>query len=765
MFQELNETLESAKEDFQILTNERNELEEQLEISEKYVALKDEQLKDLSAQLRSCRSKLLEQSQHLDGKDETISKLNLHCHELEEEIKALKQTVVTNQEWLSESRRNLEKSEIKCQDFETAIEEQKSSLEEWGSKCQNYETIIEEQKSSLEEWGSKCKNYETVIEEQKTSLEEWGAKCQNYETIIEEQKTSLEEWGAKCQNYETVIEEQKSSILEWESKYQDIEATNLHLLQRVEELGRSRQDLESVVKEYDAESFNSHKDRALELERSLTELECQLKETSASYQDSQKTIEKLKMTLKESESSRLQATSIHIKNVSLLEISLEECKSQLKDLKDSHKDSLEKVKGFEKELVESESLIQSLRQQVLLHSEETALKEAALAERDAKLRDLEKSEQVYMVKVKDLEKTLEDLNSRLETVKLVHEKKREEEIETLQKEVKNLLQCNLSLKEELDVKMAEVTRLEKEIKNHQTSGLCDDRKQLYTNYEVQVESLKVQLQAYKEEGILAEVFRSEVNKKTQEIERLKEENEQMHQEIDFHAKEMDQLKSRRDQQFKAYEDLLKNAREETEREKKELSHFQEILYKTTPNSLRKESHVELDQLRREIDDKDRELSYYKEKVAKQEERVKKYQKELMSRSETFKQPLERAASATRIPTPASSRRPLRTQLDENSSARRSSRQKKKCVKQILPPPMAVSSDFEEQSEEKGKKKSSRRKLYSHTDEEVHLTGITVQIWIRPSKGEFPFSVLDLYLVMSQRTTSWSEPEGQDWPFC
>nr|CAD7416090.1 unnamed protein product [Timema poppensis] len=114
------------------------------------------------------------------------------------------------------------------------------------------------------------------------------------------------------------------------------------------------------------------------------------------------------------------------------------------------------------------------------------------------------------------------------------------------------------------------------------------------------------------------------------------------------------------------------------------------------------------------------------KVAKQEERVKKYQKELMSRSETFKQPLERSASTTRIPTPASSRRPLRTQLDENSSSRRSSRQRKKCVKQILPPPMAVSSDFEEESEEKEKKKSSRRKLYNHTDEEVHLTGINVQ---------------------------------------
>nr|CAD7572321.1 unnamed protein product [Timema californicum] len=757
--EELNETLESAKEDFQILTNERNELEEQLEISEKYAALKSEELKDLSAQLRSCRSKLLEQSQHLDGKDETIFKLNSHCHELEEEIKALKQTLVTNQEWLSESRRNLEKSENKCQDFEITIKEQKSSLEEWESKCQNYEITIKEQKTSL---------------------------------------------------------------LEWESKYQDIEATNLHLLKRVEELERSLQDLKSVVKEYDVESLYSHKDKVLELERSLTELECRLKETSASYQDSQETIEILKKTLNESESSLLQATSIHKENVSALEISLAECKSQLKDMKDSYEDSLGKVKRFEKELVESESLIQSLSQQVLLYSEEKALKEAALAERDAKLKDLETSEQVYMAKVKDLEmseevymakvkdlemseevymakvkdletseqvymakvkdletseqaymakvkdletseqvymakvkdleKTLEDLNSRLETVKLVHDK-REEEINTLQKEVKNLLQCNLSMKEELDGKIAEVARLEQEIKTHQASKLCDDRKQLYSNYEVQVENLKVQLQAYKEEGVLAEVFRSEVNKKTQEIERLKEENEQMHQEIDFHTKEMDQLKSRRDQQFKAYEDLLKNAREETEREKKELSHFQEILYKTTPNSLRKESHAELEQLRREIDDKDRELSYYKEKVAKQEERVKKYQKEvnvviiiiifrlfhpcgssgtsssipLMSRSETFKQPLERSASTTRIPTPASSRRPLRTQLDENSSSRRSSRQRKKCVKQILPPPMAVSSDFEEESEEKEKKKSSRRKLYNHTDEEVHLTGINVQV--------------------------------------
>ncbi|XP_072744875.1 uncharacterized protein [Anoplolepis gracilipes] len=169
-------------------------------------------------------------------------------------------------------------------------------------------------------------------------------------------------------------------------------------------------------------------------------------------------------------------------------------------------------------------------------------------------------------------KRLLELENRLEDV-ILKEQEKDTEIMTLQKELKHMIQKNENTE-----------MMETELKG--TINELSQMKETLLQKEQYVKELNIRLENSERNAKIFKLLDENAKERQLEIERLRDINDELRNNLTQREREMDAFMKNRDETVIKYEGLVKNQQEELERQKREVMRYQELFRRQltpTPN--------------------------------------------------------------------------------------------------------------------------------------------------------------------------------------
>lgn len=159
-------------------------------------------------------------------------------------------------------------------------------------------------------------------------------------------------------------------------------------------------------------------------------------------------------------------------------------------------------------------------------------------------------------------KRLLELENRLDDITL-KEQEKDTEIMTLQKELKRMIQRN----ENTEI-------MEAELKS--TINELTQTRETLSQKEQYVKELNIRLENFERNAKILSLLEENAKERQQENERLRNTNDELRNNLTQREREMDAFMKNRNETMTKYENLVKNQQEELERQKREVTRFQEL---------------------------------------------------------------------------------------------------------------------------------------------------------------------------------------------
>lgn len=178
-------------------------------------------------------------------------------------------------------------------------------------------------------------------------------------------------------------------------------------------------------------------------------------------------------------------------------------------------------------------------------------------------------------------KRLLELENRLDGITL-KEQEKDTEIITLQKELKRMIQRNENTE-----------MMETELKT--TINELTQTRETLLQKEQYVKELSIRLENFERNAKILSLLEENAKERQQDNERLRNINDELRNTLAQREREMDAFMKNRNETMTKYEVLVKNQQEELERQKREVTRFQELFLTPTPNKDNKklQNHIKL----------------------------------------------------------------------------------------------------------------------------------------------------------------------------
>ncbi|PNF38801.1 hypothetical protein B7P43_G12025 [Cryptotermes secundus] len=293
--------------------------------------------------------------------------------------------------------------------------------------------------------------------------------------------------------------------------------------------------------------------------------------------------------------------------------------------------------------------------------------------------------------------------------------------QTHQKEIENLNHINNELEDKLSaLEKAEKTAIKEMISAQNCAE--EHRKLLEENTltsQKEISKLKTQLQSCMDNAEFVRLLKEELEGKSFKFEQLENENECLKKSLEVKEVEMVHFKENRDSLLKAYENMLKKEKEDTERYKREVQRYQQMFLKNTPTPNKSEYEMKIRKLNEDLEKKNQELKGCYVKLVKLGEKYKCGNQHEVQSNESQSTALSDSKDVNRQRTRTRTRTKA---VDENTQPPLTSSEKKYASRT-----QSNSVGRKQGCNEKTKSRSRRKNLFScNLDESSEITPVETE---------------------------------------
>ncbi|XP_063234181.1 kinesin-like protein KIF20A isoform X2 [Bacillus rossius redtenbacheri] len=569
--------------------------EERLRDCEKRLAGMQQEALSVRTERDALRATVALQTQRANGLQERVSRLELQLEvatvATEDGDASVHATMV------SCLRKQLE--EVTAQ--KSALEEQIKLLTATiDSATEDHEEILEE-KNVLEE---KCYSLEKRLAEKELENEDLNSRLVIYQKTFDKQTQTLELLKKLADDRLEALEEKADYIHKLELRIENLSSSDekIGTNQEVADLIDLTIEESNEIGEKTFFKENELLVKIQSLEKSLGEKDKDLKslqqnlETKSSaewkYKEEATELKKKLEILNKQYLNEIEFKHSEIKKRS------DELQTENEELKASFAQQDLDVRELTNRLVDYQTAYSEQSQELELLQKLADDRMEALNEKDKYIHELELRIEELNVGLENekclLQQLSDDNNDKAEQLTRADEL-RTVEAESLQKEIKMLLQRICKLEESIGEKDADLERLQKNLKAEILTEV-DLKKEI----EALTDQIGKQKREYHQDVTVKEAVMKD------RIEQLRIENAELRNSLEQLELDMAKQRSQHETLFKWYEDHLKQKAEEMERYKRDAQHCQELLYKNTPTP-NKETQELIKGLRNELHKKDTQM--------------------------------------------------------------------------------------------------------------------------------------------------------------